>query len=121
VNTSESQSAAARQQPSSLEESPTVKRITTFLFARYATAVLLVLLIVVFSVVTSQFLTPTNWQNLLVIQAVVSCTAFGAILSLVVGEFDLSLGSCSHPSAREREAMYNDIRELDVQPQRREA
>jgi ribose transport system permease protein len=93
VNTSESQSAAARQQPSSLEESPTVKRITTFLFARYATAVLLVLLIVVFSVVTSQFLTPTNWQNLLVIQAVVSCTAFGAILSLVVGEFDLSLGN----------------------------
>jgi ribose transport system permease protein len=63
------------------------------IFTKYATAFLLVLLIAVFSLVSDQFLTPTNWQNLLVVQAVVSCTAFAAILSLVVGEFDLSLGN----------------------------
>jgi ribose transport system permease protein len=93
MNSTDSQSATARQQTPLLEGPSLVKKLTTFLFSHYATAVLLLLLIVVFSIVTTQFLTTTNWQNLLVVQAVVSCTAFAAIVSLVVGEFDLSLGN----------------------------
>ncbi len=68
-------------------------RTAALILTRYATALLLLLFVVVFSLLSSQFLTSTNWQNLLVVQAVVSCTAFAAILSLVVGEFDLSLGN----------------------------
>ncbi len=63
------------------------------ILTRYATVLLLVLLIVTFSLASSRFLTSQNWQNLLVVQAVVSCTAFAAIVPLVVGEFDLSLGN----------------------------
>lgn len=70
-----------------------LERTAVLILTRYATALLLVLFVVVFSLLSSQFLTSTNWQNLLVVQAVVSCTAFAAILSLVVGEFDLSLGN----------------------------
>jgi ribose transport system permease protein len=70
-----------------------LQRTAVLIFTRYATALLLLLFIVVFSLLSDQFLTSTNWQNLLVVQAVVSCTAFAAILSLVVGEFDLSLGN----------------------------
>jgi ribose transport system permease protein len=69
------------------------RRVVSVLLTRYATALIVILLIVVFSLSTKQFLTADNWQNLLVVQAVVSCTAFAAILSLVVGEFDLSLGN----------------------------
>ena len=46
-------------------------------FSRYATVVLLVVLIVVFSLISGRFLSIRNWQNLLVVQAVVCCTAFG--------------------------------------------
>jgi ribose transport system permease protein len=69
------------------------RRATVHLFSRYATVVLLFLLILVFSLISSRFLSIRNWQNLLVVQAVVCCTAFGAIMPLVVGEFDLSIGN----------------------------
>lgn len=70
-----------------------LRRVVTIVVTRYATVLLLMLFVVVFSVASPQFLTAANWQNLLVVQAVVSCSAFAAILPLVVGEFDLSLGN----------------------------
>jgi ribose transport system permease protein len=69
------------------------RRAIVHLFSRYATVVLLFVLILIFSVISSRFLSIRNWQNLLVVQAVVCCTAFGAIMPLVVGEFDLSIGN----------------------------
>jgi ribose transport system permease protein len=62
------------------------------LLNRYATLLLLALLIIVFGLATDKFLTTQNWQNLLVTQSVVTCVALAAILPLVAGEFDLSLG-----------------------------
>lgn len=73
--------------------SSVLRKVATLVLTRYATVLLLVLFAVVFSATSPQFLTTANWQNLLVVQAVVSCTAFAAILPLVVGEFDLSLGN----------------------------
>lgn len=64
----------------------------SLVFGRYATVLILALLVLVFALASPRFLTSQNWQNLLVVQAVVSCTAFAAIVPLAVGEFDLSLG-----------------------------
>ena len=71
---------------------PLPMRFGAILVNRYATLLLLALLIVVFGLATDKFLTTQNWQNLLVTQAVVTCIALAAILPLVAGEFDLSLG-----------------------------
>ena len=94
MSTTESQTAATvpAQQAAPRAQS-WLRRAVLLILTRYATALLLALFIIVFSLLNDQFLTATNWQNLLVVQAVVSCTAFAAILSLVVGEFDLSLGN----------------------------
>ncbi len=54
---------------------------------------LLFVLVIAFSFLSGQFLTVENWQNLLIVQAVVSCVTFAAIIPLVAGEFDLSLGN----------------------------
>ncbi|WP_337182370.1 ABC transporter permease [Shinella sp.] len=59
---------------------------------RYATVLLLVVLIIVFASLSNQFVTARNLQNILVVQTVVSCVAFAALFPLIVGEFDLSLG-----------------------------
>lgn len=59
---------------------------------RYATVVLLLILMVVFSITSSQFLTSENLTNILITQAVGGCIALAALLPLVAGEFDLSLG-----------------------------
>lgn len=74
------------------EATPTARRLAAVVFARYGSLVLLVLMIVVFSLTTNQFLTVRNFQNVLVVQSVVSCMAFAAIIPLIIGEFDLSLG-----------------------------
>lgn len=70
-----------------------LRALGTQVLSRFATVLLLGLLVLVFSLASNRFLTSQNWQNLLVVQAVVSCTAFAAIVPLVVGEFDLSLGN----------------------------
>jgi ribose transport system permease protein len=70
----------------------TVRRIGATIVNRYATVLLLLLLIVVFSLASPKFLTAQNWQNLIITQSVVACLALAAILPLVAGEFDLSLG-----------------------------
>ena len=41
----------------------------------------------------TRFLTTQNLTNLLVVQAVISCVTFAAIVPLIAGEFDLSLGN----------------------------
>ncbi len=70
-----------------------IHNAVTAVLSRYATVVLVGAFVLVFSLVSNRFLTIANWQNLLVVQAVVCCTAFAAILPLVVGEFDLSIGN----------------------------
>lgn len=77
--------------PRARSSSP-VGALVSMIFTRYATVVLLAVLVVVFSLTTSKFMTAQNWQNLLVTQAVVACLALAAILPLVAGEFDLSIG-----------------------------
>ena len=71
----------------------TAERVINVVLTRYASVLLLVLLIIAFSLASPQFLTNRNWQNLLVVQSVVTCMCFAATMPLVVGEFDLSLGS----------------------------
>jgi ribose transport system permease protein len=69
------------------------RRLADVAFGRFASVVLLLALIVAFSILSPQFLTNRNWQNLLVVQSVVTCMCFAATMPLIVGEFDLSLGS----------------------------
>ena len=69
------------------------RRAVNVVFGRYASVLLLLVLIIAFSLLSPQFLTNRNWQNLLVVQSVVTCMCFAATMPLVVGEFDLSLGS----------------------------
>src|SRR3954452_6314805 len=89
--TADSASAGSPERPArGARLSP--KALGSALVNRYATVLLLGVLIVVFGVATDKFLTTQNWQNLLVTQAVVACVALAAILPLVAGEFDLSLG-----------------------------
>lgn len=58
----------------------------------YATVILLIVLIVVFSLTSPNFLTLGNIQNVLLVQTVIACMAFGVLFPLIVGEFDLSVG-----------------------------
>jgi ribose transport system permease protein len=69
------------------------RRLADVVFGRFASVALLLALIVAFSILSPQFLTNRNWQNLLVVQSVVTCMCFAATMPLIVGEFDLSLGS----------------------------
>ena len=59
---------------------------------RYATIGLLIALSVVFSLTAPDFLTTANIQNLLITSTVGTCVAFAALLPLIIGDFDLSLG-----------------------------
>src|SRR4051794_9449579 len=86
-----SNSAAASQATASAG-GPLLRRIGSAILNRYATLLLLALIIVVFSLASPKFLTAQNWQNLIITQSVVACLALAAILPLVAGEFDLSLG-----------------------------
>ncbi len=62
------------------------------IFSRYATVVILLVLMLIFSLLSPQFLTGLNLRNLVVVQVTACCLSFAAILTLIVGEFDLSLG-----------------------------
>ncbi len=68
------------------------RRVAAVALSRYGSLVLLALMILGFSVASEQFLTVRNFQNVLVVQSVVSCMAFAAVVPLIIGEFDLSLG-----------------------------
>jgi ribose transport system permease protein len=70
-----------------------LRRVAGILVSRYITVILLAIVIAVFAILApSTFLTFDNWQNILVVQAVPICMAMAALLPLVAGEFDLSLG-----------------------------
>lgn len=82
--------------PDSNAEGRSAFRLRSFLavvFEKYATLLLLIILLIGFSFATDRFLTAQNLTNLLVVQSVISCVAFAAIMPLVAGEFDLSLGN----------------------------
>jgi ribose transport system permease protein len=85
-------SSPAGRRASGPRPAPPLRRLGSAVLSRYATVLLLGVLVLVFSVASSKFLTTENWQNLLVTQSVVCCLALAAILPLVAGEFDLSLG-----------------------------
>jgi ribose transport system permease protein len=87
----ETASDTASTKPEGLQSSG-AKRFITAVFTRYATLVLLAGLIIAFSLLSDRFLTVRNFQNILVVQTVVACITFAALLPLIVGEFDLSLG-----------------------------
>jgi ribose transport system permease protein len=67
-------------------------RLISVTMTSYATAALLVILVVVFWATLPDFRTERNWSGLLVTQAVTAAVALAALLPLIVGEFDLSLG-----------------------------
>jgi ribose transport system permease protein len=67
-------------------------RLVSATMTSYATAALLVILVVVFWAALPAFRTERNWSALLVTQAVTAALALAALLPLIVGEFDLSLG-----------------------------
>lgn len=56
-------------------------------------AIPLLIIVVVLSIVSSAFLTPTNLQNLLVNASIVAIPSLAMMLCLAMGEFDLSIGS----------------------------
>jgi ribose transport system permease protein len=68
------------------------RSFVAIVFSRYGGLVLLLLMVIAFSLKSEQFLTIRNFQNVLVVQSVVTCMAFAAVVPLIVGEFDLSLG-----------------------------
>jgi ribose transport system permease protein len=58
----------------------------------YGTVILLLLLILIFSLTTSQFLMPRNIRSVLLLQTVTACMTLGIMFPLITGEFDLSVG-----------------------------
>ena len=93
MNTATSRAARTQGERLRSSELSVGRRVVNVLFGRYASVLLLLVLIIAFSLLSPQFLTNRNWQNLLVVQSVVTCMCFAATMPLVVGEFDLSLGS----------------------------
>ena len=59
---------------------------------RYALVILLGLLVLLFSLKTTSFFTGRNLSNVLIVQVTTGCMSIGALLVLIVNEFDLSLG-----------------------------
>jgi ribose/xylose/arabinose/galactoside ABC-type transport system permease subunit len=53
----------------------------------------LLVLVIVLSIASDAFLTPTNLENLLVQSSIVAIPALAMMMCLVMGEFDLSVGS----------------------------
>lgn len=91
--TSEQTSRASTDGPEmSANDGSPLKRFAMAVLTRYATVLILIALIILFSILSPQFLTSLNLRNLLVVQVTVCCMAFAAILPLIIGEFDLSLG-----------------------------
>lgn len=67
-------------------------RLTTDFVRSWGTALLLVLLVVVFSLASPDFLTLRNIQDVLIVQTVSGVMTLGVMFPLIVGEFDLSVG-----------------------------
>jgi ribose transport system permease protein len=63
-----------------------------YIVSHFGTVLLLLVLIALFTLLTPNFFTGQNWTNILVVQVVVGSVTFGALLPLITGEFDLSMG-----------------------------
>lgn len=63
-----------------------------FNLKNYYILILLIALCAVFSMLSPNFFTVSNWSNLLLVQATTGVMALGAIFVLILGEFDVSLG-----------------------------
>lgn len=84
---------AAGSESTAVREPGLISRIWTAILKRYVTVLLLVGVVIVFSIIAPRtFMSVTNWQNILLLSAVPICMALAALLPLIVGEFDLSLG-----------------------------
>lgn len=78
--------------PSTVRRGQT-RHVVEIVFSRYAVLVTLVLLAIVFSITNpATFPTALNVQNVLGDNAILLILTLGALVPLVVGEFDLSLG-----------------------------
>ena len=93
MNTPTARTGAAASEAFQPSQPALWRRVVDVVLRRYASVALLLILIIAFSVLSPQFLTRRNWQNLLVVQSVVTCMSLAATMPLVVAEFDLSLGS----------------------------
>jgi ribose transport system permease protein len=93
MNTATTKTSSPRGAALETPRTGPMRRFVDAVLVRYASVALLLALILVFSVLSPQFLTNRNWQNLLVVQSVVTCMCLAATMPLIVGEFDLSLGS----------------------------
>src|SRR6202050_484962 len=93
MNTATTRTESPRDAAFETRKAGPIRRFVDMVLVRYASVALLLALIVAFSFLSPQFLTNRNWQNLLVVQSVVTCMCFAATMPLIVGEFDLSLGS----------------------------
>ena len=93
MNTATTRTESSRGAAFDSQRAGPMRRFVDVVLVRYASVALLLALIIVFSILSPQFLTNRNWQNLLVVQSVVTCMCFAATMPLIVGEFDLSLGS----------------------------
>ncbi|HML36789.1 MAG TPA: ABC transporter permease [Bacillota bacterium] len=58
----------------------------------YRLIYIIIVLAVLFSLNSNKFLSVNNLSNMLLSQVTVSCIAIGALIILIIGEFDLSLG-----------------------------
>jgi ribose transport system permease protein len=67
-------------------------RLSITVLRNYGTIILLVVLFILFSLTTTNFLTWGNLQDVLLDQAVTACITLGIMIPLIVGEFDLSAG-----------------------------
>lgn len=85
---------AGGDQPASADAWKATRRTRLASGARFALPGLLVIFIVVFSILEpTTFPTLNNAKTVLSTQSVLALVALGALLTLVIGEFDLSLGA----------------------------
>ena len=76
------------------DEAPPTVRARAVSSSRFALPGLLTILVIVFSILApTTFATADNLRTILSTQAVLALVALAALLTLVVGEFDLSLGA----------------------------
>ncbi|MFC0189178.1 ABC transporter permease [Fictibacillus aquaticus] len=72
---------------------PSLKnKIYPFLF-KYGTLIVIVLTVIVFSLLNDQFLSYKNFSDILRSISIITLLAIGVTISLIVGGFDLSVGS----------------------------
>jgi ribose transport system permease protein len=68
-------------------------RVGKYVVSHYGTVFIFAALVVLFSILTPSFMTTQNWTNILVVQVVAGSLTIGALMPLITGEFDLSLGN----------------------------